>query len=415
MFESSLQAVKEDIESMGKIMSLLRECNKRARVEFFDPHVLYPVARYMDKIDKEGSLRFRNLVREAMGNPTAGVVLLDLFALKSAHMLNSLKLQLERYNPYFLMHFSTIAGYSHVLNNSLSVYLEDHPDMLSFALDGFKGTPFEGELLRSITKFIDTTAKRDISFSDFSGLIATMARKGGDGGLYIPTPNFPSGKKQDKPTRPLVPAGGGSDTYRRSPSSAYLDALTLGLGLLVSLIYLLLATPMESFWINLGCFVLPAVFFSVAAHEFAHWRAIRRYKKDVVDYQWRGLYFRFTTGSGLSARKIISAGKNYSGVLALAAALLLTVVNHDIIILLGLVNSIFAFSFRDRWELAKMVSFKEAPQRFIKAIRKARGSLLRIKKRPLIALIGGYFASGKGELVRRIHNCAGEGLTKRFP
>ena len=204
------------------------------------------------------------------------------------------------------------------------------------------------------------------------------------------------GKEAD----PMLP-----EEKEAEPPRAFLDKKTIIIATLLPVIYLAFHFSPQAALTKTITEVLPVVAVSIAIHEFFHWIRILVLKRQNQKIRYKpviskeGFYFDLFTDRASSARKVIQAGMEASGLISTVCSVLSLFLSPSFIIIMGIVNVVFASSARDRKELRKNVDFVEAHKRFYKKVRKVRRSkAFRKAEKPLLILLGGYFSSGKGLL-----------------
>lgn len=163
------------------------------------------------------------------------------------------------------------------------------------------------------------------------------------------------------------------------------------------------------------CIAVKNILVSISMHELFHFLAIKKY--NIPHYAFRidtkGIYFRVAVDNESRFRRVILAGMLGSSLVAIIAVVAGIFCRTESYIILSVINSVFAFSFDDLTQLAKIENFKDAPPRLLRLIKITHIQNL-YKMRPTLILIGGYFASGKRLLALKIKDISPASLNKRL-
>ena len=194
-------------------------------------------------------------------------------------------------------------------------------------------------------------------------------------------------------------------------SRAFLDKKTIKVAILLPIIYLAFNFAPQVALYKILTDVLPAVFLSILLHEGFHWGRILLLKRQKHKIRYRpviskeGVYFDLFTDRASSARKILEAGPEGSGLVSTICSLLTLAYSPSFLMVMGIVNMVLAASSRDRAQLKKRIDFIEAHREFYKKVKKVkRSKKFKEAKKPLLILLGGYFASGKGLLASNLES-----------
>ncbi|MBD3296965.1 MAG: hypothetical protein GF392_06305, partial [Candidatus Omnitrophica bacterium] len=114
-----------------------------------------------------------------------------------------------------------------------------------------------------------------------------------------------------------------------------------------------------------------------------------------VKFGLNGVGIEYSVESPSLSRSIVTAAMAGSAAIGSVFTILSIFYDSSLFGLMAIANAAFAFSSTDIEELRRDTDFKNAPRMIYKRIQKAMKNLLRKRYKPLIVLIGGYFASGK--------------------
>ncbi|MCM8787572.1 MAG: response regulator, partial [Candidatus Omnitrophica bacterium] len=187
--------------------------------------------------------------------------------------------------------------------------------------------------------------------------------------------------------------------------NAYLDRVTLTFSMIIgTYICFRWATDFVSFFVNIITGFIPLFSVSILIHELTHFIFILYYHLvNKIEFRFivnaRGIYFKFYTDNPKIYRTAIFSAQIISALVALFVTIFSYNQTSLYFTLLSVINSIFALSLKDFQDANKHVSFYSAFDRVYRQMRQIQTDLFR-KRKPLLILIGGPFASGKGEFAK---------------
>ncbi|MBN1406120.1 MAG: hypothetical protein JW946_06340 [Candidatus Omnitrophica bacterium] len=113
-------------------------------------------------------------------------------------------------------------------------------------------------------------------------------------------------------------------------------------------------------------------------------------------------------------KKLIAGGMIGAGIFSSLMTFLSFIAPNPFFILLAITNSVVALTSGDIKLLLRSVKFKNSASKITRAIKAVSKNILRLPRRPIMLLIGGYFASGKRTLAWHIKNTNKELFGRRI-
>lgn len=265
-----------------------------------------------------------------------------------------------------------------------------------------KGTYPEALVVGDVSIVIENVQRKSVETGDAgAGTVAADV-----GGVIEKVSMAPAGSGNDVPLLTEKPEWINEDGSGYS-GKAFLDRQTIEKAVLFSLLYLILNFGVTECLVKVGTELLLAIVLSIAAHEASHLFQIVRVKavrhvhfSPVFDKE--GIYFKIATDSKAPVDKIILAGMIASGMISTVTAVIGFYYNCSFLVILSIVNAFFAFSAKDLDQLRRETDFKDAPAKIFKAVRKNLFDIFRNRSKPLIIMMGGYFASGKSVFAHKL-------------